>query len=191
MKPTDQVNLRDLLGDLLLLKSDGKVFSGDTSSLDGKYVALYFSAHWCPPCRGFTPKLRTMHSTLLSQGKAFEVVFVSSDQSLQQFEDYYAEMPWAAVPYSSSQLRAKISRHFGIQGIPALIMVSPDGAIINRNARTAVLQDPAGANFPWAGLDAGANASSGMPNPFIVIILLVILYYYLVAPYLKGSSQQP
>ena len=29
----------------------------DTSTFDDKYLMLYFSAHWCPPCKAFTPEL--------------------------------------------------------------------------------------------------------------------------------------
>jgi nucleoredoxin len=38
-------------------------------------VALYFSAHWCPPCQAFTPKLVDCYENLLAAGKKFEVVF--------------------------------------------------------------------------------------------------------------------
>ena len=38
-----------------LLNSKGKEVSKEV--LAGKTIGLYFSAHWCPPCRGFTPKL--------------------------------------------------------------------------------------------------------------------------------------
>ena len=37
-----------------LLDSNGKEV--DKSVLAGKTIGIYFSAHWCPPCRGFTPK---------------------------------------------------------------------------------------------------------------------------------------
>ena len=37
---------------------DAKKTSVDTvGHLRGKHALLYFSAHWCPPCREFTPKL--------------------------------------------------------------------------------------------------------------------------------------
>eukprot|EP00448_Togula_jolla_P026838 CAMPEP_0170652312 /NCGR_PEP_ID=MMETSP0224-20130122/46837_1 /TAXON_ID=285029 /ORGANISM="Togula jolla, Strain CCCM 725" /LENGTH=63 /DNA_ID=CAMNT_0010984169 /DNA_START=22 /DNA_END=210 /DNA_ORIENTATION=- len=47
--------LMELLGDKLVCKA-GEVAT--TDAIEGKgAVALYFSAHWCPPCRSFTPKL--------------------------------------------------------------------------------------------------------------------------------------
>jgi len=47
--------LTELLGAKLIGK-DGEVET--MTALKGKTaVALYFSGHWCPPCRGFTPKL--------------------------------------------------------------------------------------------------------------------------------------
>jgi len=66
-----------LFGDKLQGKG-GEVPTGD--ALDGKVVGLYFSAHWCPPCRTFTPELcKTYKKLAEEQKKNFEIVFVSSD----------------------------------------------------------------------------------------------------------------
>jgi nucleoredoxin len=43
------------------------------SDLDDKYLLLYFSAHWCPPCKGFTPKLSKAYTALKENRDDFEV----------------------------------------------------------------------------------------------------------------------
>ena len=67
----------------------------------GKVLGLYFSAHWCPPCRGFTPKLADWYKKLTGGAlkDKLEIVFVSSDRDEASFDLYYKDMPWLSLPF--------------------------------------------------------------------------------------------
>ena len=92
-----------LIGSTLVKYENETVKECETYSLTKEgVVGLYFSAHWCPPCRSFTPILATWYSKLTSgtlKGK-FEVIFLSSDQSEEEFDSYFKTMPWCALPFS-------------------------------------------------------------------------------------------
>jgi len=136
----------DLLGSTLLSK-EGEVSTA--SALQGKYCGLYFSAHWCPPCRSFTPELAKAYATYQKAGKPFEVVFVSSDQDQAAFDEYYAEQPWKALPYTSRDVKQRLSQKYGVRGIPTLVILSPSGEVVTTSGRAEVMKDPKGSNFPW------------------------------------------
>merc|ERR1712196_19537 len=103
----------ELLGSKLVSKT-GEV---DTAvALEGKKaVALYFSAHWCPPCRGFTPQLAEWYKKDLS-AKGLEVIFVSSDRDEASFKEYFAEQPWLALDFAERSTKEKLSGAFGVSG---------------------------------------------------------------------------
>ena len=46
-------------------------------------IGIYFSAHWCPPCRGFTPILSEFYKVANQEKKQIEIVFVSCDEILK------------------------------------------------------------------------------------------------------------
>ena len=128
-----------------LLDSDGKEVSKDV--IAGKTVGIYFSAHWCPPCRGFTPSLVQFRD---KNKNDFEVVFVSSDKSPEAQMKYMKEtkMNWFTLPHRSKE-GSKLSQKYGVRGIPALIIVSPDGETISTNGRNEVSSNPGGAIKIW------------------------------------------
>ena len=128
-----------------LLDSTGKKISRD--ELAGKTVGFYFSAHWCPPCRAFTPNLVKFRD---SNKDDFEVVFVSSDKSPDAQMGYMKEtgMNWYTLPHRSSEANA-LNQKFGVRGIPALIIVSPDGETVTKNGRGDVSSNPGGAIKAW------------------------------------------
>jgi len=138
--------LINLLGEKLVSGSDEKATSNVLASCSA--VALYFSAHWCPPCRSFTPKLAEWYSQNL-KNKGLEIVFVSSDRDEAAFKEYYGEMPWAALPYSDRERKEALSKKFKVQGIPTVVILDADGSVITKDGRAAISGDPTGADFPW------------------------------------------
>ena len=52
----------DLFKGQELFKADETKVSADEVLKDKDFVLLYFSAHWCPPCKAFTPKLKEFYN---------------------------------------------------------------------------------------------------------------------------------
>eukprot|EP01006_Ploeotia_vitrea_P054856 TRINITY_DN67928_c5_g10_i1.p2 TRINITY_DN67928_c5_g10~~TRINITY_DN67928_c5_g10_i1.p2 ORF type:complete len:426 (+),score=255.71 TRINITY_DN67928_c5_g10_i1:168-1445(+) len=128
---------------------DSKGNKYDADHLKGKVVGLYFSAHWCPPCKQFTPILVDRYNKLKKAGKNFEVVFVSSDQDEAQFQSYLGEMPWIAVPFSDKERKGQLSTLFEVEGIPTFVVLDENLKVITPHGRSAVTGDSDGSAFPW------------------------------------------
>lgn len=141
------MSLIELLGSTVLGK--GCVEQNTAEALKGKKaVALYFSAHWCPPCRGFTPKLAEWYEKDL-KAKGLEVVFVTGDRDEDSFKEYFNEQPWLAVDFNAKETLSKLNKTFKVQGIPSLIILDADGKLITKDGREAVSKDPTGEDMPW------------------------------------------
>jgi len=148
--PWKPKTLDEIMGSITTLNGKDGATISKADALGGKTFGLYFSAHWCGPCRHFTPELVKTYNAMKAAGNTdFEIVFVSSDRDQAACDSYHGEMPWLALPYSERAIKEELSNALEVQGIPTLVIVGPDGKIINAEGRAALGKDPTGANFPW------------------------------------------
>ena len=117
--------------------------------LGHKVIAIYFSAHWCPPCRGFTPILAEFYKEVKkSSPEDLEIIFVTSDQSAESMADYFKTMPWKAIPFGDPII-AQLKQKFQVSGIPCLVVCKPDGTLITKDGRGDVTHKGAAACKEW------------------------------------------
>jgi len=138
----------EALGDEFLEGTEGDTVSLEDVRKDHKYIGLYFSAHWCGPCRSFTPSLIEAYTDHY-KAKGLQIVFVSSDRDQAAFLDYFKDMPWLAIPNGDSR-KNLLNKLFEVQGIPTLVLIdAATGATITADARADVGSDPTGEELPW------------------------------------------
>jgi nucleoredoxin len=124
----------ELKGDLVAL--DGKRLKrfDDTKLADKKYVAVYYSAHWCPPCRAFTPELVKWYNTTKAANPHFELIFVSSDHTEKDMESYMAgeAMQWPALKFLKKKTDKTLAPLAG-PGIPCLVLLDSTGKVLSHS----------------------------------------------------------
>ncbi len=123
---------KSLRGRLQVLQ-DGKLVAFDPGTRPEPEIYLvYFGAHWCRPCREFSPHLVEAYRRLQQQSPGrFELVFVSDDRGAGEQELYIRElgMPWPVLKFSDIGSVGAIERREG-PGIPDLVVLTRGGDLI-------------------------------------------------------------
>ncbi len=119
-------------GDLVTSKN-GILNTYNDQALDQKkLIGLYFSAHWCGPCRKFTPTLIEYYNRVAPAHPEFEILFVSNDRSAPDMEAYMrdTQMPWPAVRFDKVVEKEAVRKYAG-DGIPCLVIIDSDGRVVS------------------------------------------------------------
>ena len=139
--------------DLSLETSVGKQFKDfEMADVDGnmhkisEYVAankvtlIDFWASWCGPCRAEMPAVKAAYEAY--KGKGFGIVGVSLDNNKDAWTASIKNlgMEWAQI----SDLKGwncEGAKLYGVNSIPATVLVAQDGTILARNLRGEAIQE--------------------------------------------------
>jgi len=116
------------------------------SAFRGKYVLVDFWASWCRPCRQENPNVVAAYSRY--KNKNFTILGVSLDQNKKNWVDAINMdgLNWSHV----SDLKGwsnQVAAIFKITSIPQNLLLDPQGRIIAKNLRGAVLESRLNAIF--------------------------------------------
>jgi nucleoredoxin len=117
----------------LVVLNDNRLKPADRALLNGvKYVAFYYSASWCSPCRAFTPELVNFYNSFKKSHPNFELIFVNDDQDADDMLAYMVkdQMQWPAVRFDDIGSDRIHARQFEGSGIPDLVLVDDTGKVM-------------------------------------------------------------
>jgi len=143
-----ETGLQSLLGVEDILKGEGNKIPLAEAVKGMDLICLYFSAHWCGPCRNFTPKLAEAYKKWQSEGKKIEIIFGSSDTDVKAWGEYYKEMPWLSFPFGDKR-KVNLSAQYQVNGIPWLVVLDKSGKLIKNEADTDISSSGANAIDGW------------------------------------------
>lgn len=106
--------------------------SKSLSDFRGKYVLLDFWASWCPPCRRENPNVVKAFQDY--KDKNFTIIGISLDNNKDKWLKAIADdkLTWthlSDLKYWDSEIPAL----YGVRGIPANVLLDPNGVIIAKN----------------------------------------------------------
>jgi len=107
--------------------------------LRGKVVVVDFWATWCGPCLDEMPRMKELYARYHDQGVEFIGVsldYAKEEGGLDKLKEYVArrEIPWPQY-YQGKGWESPFSSSWGIEAIPAVFVVGPDGKLVSTDAR--------------------------------------------------------
>lgn len=119
------------------------VIDGEKTTLEdfrGKYLLLDFWATWCGPCVAETPHLKAAYEKYKDHPD-FAMLGLSLDQEENAPKGYAEknELGWIQG-FLGDWSKTDVPNQYGVRGIPTIVLIGPDGKIIESNLRGAQVE---------------------------------------------------
>lgn len=125
-QPSPDFELKNLKGESIKL-----------SSLRGKYTLIDFWASWCGPCRKEIPNLKKVYADYRDKG--LQLIGVSLDNSDAAWRKAVEEEQLDYLQLNDPKnITGKL---YNYSGIPFIILISPEGIILEKELRGAEVQE--------------------------------------------------
>jgi len=99
-------------------------YIGNKPDVQGKPMILEFWATWCGPCKQSIPHLNQIHKKYKDKGL---VILGVTDENEATVRGFTKKVP---IDYASAtDPGGKLSKDFGVQGIPHAVLVKKSGEI--------------------------------------------------------------
>ena len=117
---------------------DGKPLS--VSNYKGKILLVDFWATWCAPCVFDLPNVIKAYEKYHDKG--FEIIGISLDDSEEKLRSFIKDknMTWSQY-FDGAGCKNKLAQKYGVQSIPATVLLDGDGKIIGRDLRGEKLDE--------------------------------------------------
>lgn len=120
--------------DFTVFREDGET-SITLSEFRGKYVLLDFWASWCAPCRIENKHTKELYEKYSSQGLEFISFSLDSDINAWTNAIETDEIVWNNASDLVGGVLSPVAQDYGIEAIPAIWILDPDGKVIGDNVR--------------------------------------------------------
>lgn len=101
----------------------------------GKVVFLNFWATWCPPCRAEMPSIQALYDSVDHQQIAFVMLSIDKKEHRQKIVNYINEKGFTFPVYHLAV--DQLPEHLQIASIPTTFVISKNGNVEMRKAKTA------------------------------------------------------
>jgi peroxiredoxin len=110
----------------------------------GKFVLLDFWATWCRPCVHETPFLKAAYKTFGANDR-FAMISLSLDADPSAPKEFALknEIQWAQG-FLGQWSKSAVTPLYGVDGIPSIFLIGPDGKIIARDLREEAISEAVG-----------------------------------------------
>ncbi len=113
--------------------ADFMTFEGEPLNLSdwqGKWLVVNFWATWCAPCRKEMPMLSELQTEMGSD--TFEVITIATSRNPPPaMKAFFEDIGVTNLPLHRDP-KSKLSRGMGVLGLPATVILDPDGNEVGR-----------------------------------------------------------